>query len=475
VTIPLSLSLINYDSSTDKLKGWLRSEAARLGPGQRLPSTRWLIQAHKVSPLTVSRAVADLARDGILVTRPGVGTFTAQPHAIRHEDEGDYSWQTATLAERVIDAEGLSPLADPPHQDGVISLATGYLHASLVPAGPLRSALARAARLPDAWERPPTAGLHELRSWFARTAGPGIDSQDVLITSGGQGALSAAFRALIPPGSPLLVESPTYPGALAVARTAGIRLIPVPTDSGGLIPGYLTEAFARTGAQALFCQPTYHNPTGAVLAADRRADILNAAAAAGAFIIEDDFARWLSHQQKPPAPLLQDDNDGRVLYITSLTKAASPSLRIGAVIARGPAAQRVHALRAVDDMFIARPLQEAALDLVTRPVWHRHLTDLSRTLAHRAQVLANAISRHLPDVDVVLPRGGMHLWARLPRNADDAAIAAAAHREGVIVMPGRPFFPAEAPAPHLRLTFSSAATDTELEEGIRRLATAAPS
>lgn len=422
----------------------------------------------------MSRAVAELAREGVLVSRPGAGTFVAQPYGVRHRGRGDYSWQTVALAERVIDAEGLSPLSDPPHQDAVISLATGYLHSSLLPAGPLQSALARAARLPDAWERPPSAGLHELRSWFARSAGPGVDAQDVLITSGGQSALSATFRALIPARSPLLVESPTYPGALAAARAAGIRLIPVPTDKDGLIPEHLAEAFARSGARAIFCQPTYHNPAGTVLAAARRAAVLGAAATAGAFVIEDDFARSLSHQQRPPAALLEDDDDGRVVYITSLTKPASPSLRVGAVIARGPAAQRVHALRAVDDMFVSRPLQEAALDLVTRPIWHRHLRDLGRALAHRAQTLAYAISRDLGAVDVVVPGGGMHLWARLPQDADDVEVAAAARREGVIVMPGRPFFPAEAPAPHLRLTFSAAADEAELLEGIRRLATAAP-
>jgi DNA-binding transcriptional MocR family regulator len=427
-----------------------------------------------MSPLTVSRAIAELAREGIVVSRPGAGTFVAQPHAVRHHGRGDYSWQTIALAERIIDAGGLSPLADPPHQDGVISLATGYLHASLQPAGPLRSALARAARLPDAWERPPAAGLHELRSWFAQAAGSGVDAQDVLITSGGQSALSAIFRALIPPGGPLLVESPTYPGALAAARAAGVRLIPVPIDRDGLIPEHLAEAFARTGAQALFCQPTYHNPAGVVLARDRRAAVLGAAATAGAFVIEDDFARWLSHRQNPPAPLLEDDDEGRVVYITSLTKPASPSLRVGAVIARGPVAQRVHALRAVDDMFVSRPLQEATLDLVTRQIWHRHLRELGRALAHRAQTLACAVSSHLAGVDVELPGGGMHLWARLPRDADDVEIAAAARRAGVIVMPGRPFFPAEAAAPHLRLTFSGAATDRELEAGICRLATAAP-
>jgi DNA-binding transcriptional MocR family regulator len=472
--IAVSLSFINNDSSSDRLKEWLRTEAARLGPGQRLPSTRWLIQTHRVSPLTVSRALAELGREGVVVSRPGAGTFVAQPRGGRPGDPGDYSWQTVALAERAIDAEGLSPLADPPHADGVISLATGYLHSSLMPLAALRSALARAARLPDAWERPPAAGLHELRSWFAQQVGSGADAQDVLITSGGQGALSAAFRALVPSGARLLVESPTYPGALAAARAASIRPVPVPTDRDGVIPEHLAEAFARTGAQALYCQPVYHNPTGAVLAAGRRPAVLGAAAAAGAFVIEDDFARWLSHNQRPPAPLLADDGDGRVVYLTSLTKVASPSLRVGAMIARGPVARRLRALRAVDDMFVSRPLQETTLELVSRPMWDRHLKDLSRSLSRRAEVLFHAVSRHLPAVDAALPAGGMHLWIRLPRHLDDVEVAAAARRGGVIIMAGRPFYPAEAPGPHLRLAFCGAATEAELDTAVRRLAASAP-
>jgi DNA-binding transcriptional MocR family regulator len=317
---------------------------------------------HHLSPAHRLRCPSPkLGREGsFLVSPPGHRPrFVA--HARRRAgpgpaDPADYSWQTVALAERAVDTEGLSPLADPPHaDDGVISLASGYLHSSLMPLAALRSALARAARLPDTWERPPAAGLHALRSWFAEQAGAGVGAQDVLVTSGAQGALSAAFRALVPVGAPLLVESPTYPGALAAARAAGIRPVPVPTDRDGVIPGHLAEAFARTGAQALFCQPAYHNPTGAVLATSRRPAVLAAAAAAGAFVIEDDFARWLSHRQRPPAPLLADDADGHVVYLTSLTKVASPSLRVGAVIARGPVARRLHALRAVDDLFVSRP------------------------------------------------------------------------------------------------------------------------
>jgi len=107
-------------------------------------------------------------------------------------------------------------------------------------------------------------------------------------------------------------------------------------------------------------------------------------------------------------------------------------------------------------------------------MWQRHLKDLSRTLSRRAEALFHAVNRHLPALDVVLPDGGTHLWARLPRSLDDVEVAAAARRAGVIVMPGRPFFPAEAPGPHLRLTFSAVATESDLDVAVRRLAAAAP-
>jgi DNA-binding transcriptional MocR family regulator len=464
---------MNQDTSTGKLKEWLRAEIAGLVPGERLPSTRWLAQTHHLSPLTVSQALAELRREGLVISRPGAGTYVAQ--APRRRDEpADYSWQTVALAGRSIDTDGLSPLAHPPHAEDAAALATGYLHSSLMPLTALRSAMSRVARLPDAWERPPAAGLHGLRSWFAQSLGQDVDAHDVLITSGGQSALSASFRALLPSGAPLLVESPTYPGALAAARAAGIRPIPVPIDRDGVIPDLLAEAFARTGAQAFYCQPAFHNPTGAVLAQDRRQTVLDIARNANAFVIEDGCARWLSHGDDAPAPLLAMDRHGRVVHISSLTKVSSPSLRIGAIVARGPVARRLHAIRAVDDLFIPRATQEIALELVSHPAWDRHLRRLSRALENRAGVLTRAIDQQLSAVEFSPPTGGVHTWLRLPPHLDDGEVADAARQGGVVVMAGRPFFPAEAPGPHLRLTFSAAATETELETGVRLLAAAVP-
>lgn len=444
-----------------------------MAPGESLPPTRRLVEDHRVSPVTVSRALALLAGEGLVVTRPGAGTFVAPRRpAARPED---YSWQTIALGDRVIDAGGLSPLLDPPHAEGTISLATGYLHSSLMPTRAMSAALARAARIPGIWERPPAAGLHGLRAWFAQVSASGADARDVIITPGGQGAVTATVRALVPAGGPLLVESPTYPGVLAIARAAGVRPVPVPVDGEGVRPDLLAEAFGRTGAQAFYCQPLYQNPTGATLAPGRRAAVLDAAAAAGAFVIEDDYARWLGHGGRPPASLLSEDRDGRVVYVSSLTKTTSPSLRAGAVIARGPVAQRLIALRVVDDMFVARPVQEAVLELVSRPAWEQHLRHLSLALASRSRRLAAALAAHLPGVVLAHhPAGGMHLWIRLPAGTDDADIARRARQAGVLVLPGTAFFPADAPAAHLRLTYCSTATEDDLEEGVRRLAVAVP-
>jgi DNA-binding transcriptional MocR family regulator len=460
------------DSSIAEAAAAIRAEAGRRRAGERLPSTREFVSRLGVSPVTVSRALAGLVADGVVVTRPGAGTFVADRPSRLGAAERDYSWQTVALGERRVTAAGvLASLDTPP--PGAIPMASGYLHPSLLPLRALSAAMARAARRPGAWERPPIAGLPGLRGWFAAATSDQVDAADVLITPGAQGALTSSFRAIAGAGGTILVESPTYPGALAVAASAGIAAVPVPVDAGGIIPDELARAFAATGAALVYCQPTYQNPTGALLAPGRRAEVLEIAAAAGAFVVEDDYGRWLAHERPAPAPLIAQDDSGRVVHITSLTKPASPSLRVGALIARGPVAERLAAVRVVDDYFVSRPVQEAALELVSSPTWRRHQANLGRALTLRRAALADALARHLPQATIgVLPGGGACLWVRLPGRAADDRLAARAARHGVAVSPGRGFFPAEPPAQFVRLSFAAVARPEDLLEGVRRLAAA---
>ncbi|MER7571998.1 PLP-dependent aminotransferase family protein [Streptomyces sp. NPDC126514] len=465
-------------SSVGDLADQLRRELDRYSYGGKLPSSRALVERFRVSPVTVSRALAQLAAEGLVVTRPGAGAFRARPRA-EAAPAGDTSWQevslsadgAADLVPRSVDASGvLVSLAAPP--PGVIEFNGGYLHPSLQPERAMAAALSRAGRRPGAWGRPPMEGLPELREWFARSIGGAVTAAEVLVTSGGQSALTTALRALAPPGAPVLVESPTYPGMLAIARAAGLRPVPVPVDPDGVRPALLADAFRATGARVFVCQPLFQNPTGAVLAPDRRAEVLRIARGAGAFVIEDDFVRRLVHEDAGPLPrpLAADDPDGVVVHVCSLTKATSPSFRVSALAARGPVLERLRAIQVVDTFFVPRPLQEAALELVGSPAWPRHLRAISTQLRLRRDAMTAALLSELPELALAhIPSGGYHLWPRLPDGTDETALTAAALRAGVAITPGRPYFSAEPPAAHLRLSFAAVAGTGEITEGVRRL------
>ncbi|GAA1585296.1 PLP-dependent aminotransferase family protein [Kribbella sancticallisti] len=449
----------------------LRGRISALAPGDKLPTSRQLMAEYGVGPGTVARAIAALAAEGVVVTRPGSGTFVA-PGQGAESLRFDLGWQTVALADRAIDTANLGDILGPA-PEGTIMLNGGYLHPSLQPRRMLSAVLARAARRPDAWDRAPISGLESLRSIFATAAGPTlgvVTADDVLITAGGQSALSMAMRAIAPPGGPVLVESPTYPGALAAARAAGLRPVPVPLDNDGLRPDLLAEAFELTGARLLYCQPAFHNPTGLIYSADRRRAVLDVARAAGAFVVEDDFARYLGHGTAVPRTLLADDQHGTVVQITSLTKATAPSMRLGALIARGPVMERFRAIRHVDDFFIGRPLQEAAVELLSSPGWERHVRGLASALRQRCHAVAVAIEEQLPDWTIhQIPSGGLHLWIELPHGQDDVTIGSAARRGGVAVSAGRMYFAAESPAAYLRLSFAAGGDTAELERAVTRL------
>ncbi len=454
-------------SSVDRAAEVLRRRAASLPVGAKLPSTRTLVRDLDVGPVTVQKALGALVAEGLVITRPGAGTFVARP-TTRSTAGPDTAWQQVSLGVDPVDASAMQRICrvgDP----GVLQLASAFTDTTLQPQARLAAAMSRASRRPDIWSSAPPLGLPELRAWFATQAGAAAD--DVLITSGGQSALSATLRSLARPGERVLFAVPTYPGALAIARAAGIVAVPVPADHDGVRPDQLARAFASTGARALYLQPTWANPDGSVLAAQRRAPVLAAAAAAGAFVIEDDYARLLGHGGPTPPSLLASDTEGRVINLTSLTKVVAQGLRVGAVIARGPVLRRIAALRLVDDLYVTPVLQAAAVELVTGPGWRPHLKQLSAALADRAAVMGRELAARLPQARFTPPRGSMSIWLALPTGMDETSVTDAAAANGVAVGPGSPYWIGNPESAHLRLCFGGIPVD-HIGEAISRLAAA---
>lgn len=452
-------------TATQTLLAALRTFITSAEPGSRLPSTRTLQQHYGCSPATVQKTVAQLKLEGKVVVQPGSGTFVAMKKPVKPTKS--VAWQSVALGHKSNPGVAVQDMLAAPRGD-TLPLSVAYLDPTLQPQTLLQQALARVAKKPGVWASAALEGIEGLRAWFAGEVGADIQPFDVQIVSGGQAALTTVFRALTRPGQHVLVESPTYLGAIAAIRAANCSPMPVPVDRDGVRPDYLADAFRQTAATVFYCQPLHANPSGACLSVERRRAVIEAAEEAGAFIVEDDYTRGLTFSGEALPPLIAEDSS-RVVYLRSLSKLTAPSLRVAAICAKGPAGARIKASRAVDDLFGAIPLQEVALELVTSSSWERHLKRTQAELRRRCETATRAVTKHMPDAYIAVPpSGGLHVWLRLPDGIEDHAFAAAALEERVGVQAGSLYFPAEPPAPFLRLSFAAAGEDM-LEQGIERL------
>ena len=451
---------MNDDSSAERLASRVRAWARVQPAGTRLPTTRELAAEHGVGPVTVQRAISRLVSEALVETRPGAGSYVA---ARRAPAPADVAWQAAALgpARPDVDAEQGSGLRSVTAD--VIGMHSGYPSIDLLPAHLVLPALQRAARDPAvALSVSPSGGLPELRRHFAAAlaaaapGAPAVADLQVLVTSGGQSALTAALRGLARPGDAVVMESPTFWGAVAAARNAGLRVVPIATGPAGIDPGDLDDALSRHGARVVYAQPTFTNPTGGSWTPAVREQVHAVLAARKAFLIEDDWARDLALDADPPPPMAAADPDGHVVYVRSLTKSLSPAVRVAALIARGPAVHRLRTGRWVGDLYVSGVLQRAALDVLAHPGWPRHLRRLRVALAERRDSLRTALARHVPEVVLPEPpRGGLGLWLTLPPGRTAADTAARCLHAGLAVSPGDEWFPAEPDGEYLRLSYAA--------------------
>ncbi|WP_433274088.1 PLP-dependent aminotransferase family protein [Actinosynnema sp. CS-041913] len=445
------------DDSSSRIVAGLRDWIAEAPAGSRLPSTRALVARYGASPVTVQKALRTLTSQGMVESRPGVGTFV---RAIRVARPHDYGWQTAALGAPNHRIPEL-PAALESVPNDAIALHSGYPDRDLLPERLVRAAFARAARTEALGDRPPTAGLPDLQSWFAAElasatpagitpAAPG----DVVIIPGSQGGLITAFRALVGAGRPLLMESPTYWGAILAAAQVGVDVVPVPSGSDGPDPDVLARAFEQTGARAFYAQPSFASPTGALWTPALADRVLETVRRYGAFLVEDDSAHDFGITADP-RPVAARDDGGHVVYLRSLSKSVSPSVRVAGLVARGPARKRILADTQAESMYVSGVLQAVALDVVTHPAWRTHLRRLRHQLTARRDLLVASLREHAPDAQVAaVPQGGLNLWARLPDAIDLGRVVQECRSAGVVIGPGHEWFPAEPTGQFIRLNYA---------------------
>ena len=422
-------------------------DEGELPPGEPLPPDRALALALAVGRSTVVAAYDLLRQDGRIIRRQGSGTRVVGAEA------GPRQTTSAPLFLHLLEpGDGVIPLACAAPDTPPPEVATAYANVA--------TALARTAG--DIGYYP--AGHPALRRAVAdRYTGRGIRTGpgQIVVTNGGQQALSLLARALLAPGDRVLVEGPTYPGALEAFREQAAVPRSLPVGLGGL------AAAAREQRAAMaYVISTFHNPTGSVLPPLARQALTAAAAAAGVPLVDDEVLGDLGFpgvQVPPPLASFADT----VISVGSLSKSVWGGLRIGWVRAAEPLTARLARLLAVHDLGGNVPAQLAAAELLPR------LDAMSARQAAERQArhdhLRAELARRLPDWAAPPVTGGQTLWVRLPYG-DGTSFAQAALRHGIAVLPGSGLDAAGQCQDHLRLHF--VAPPGVLTEAVRRLAEA---
>lgn len=331
-----------------------------------------------------------------------------------------------------------------------------------------------------------TEGYDPLREMIAQNmARYGIlaKAENVLITSGSQQALDLIGKLLINSGDRVLVEAPTYLGALQAFNVYGAQYVSVPVDHDGLRTDLLEEAL-RSGPKFMYVLPNFQNPAGVTLAESRRRQLILLADKYGIPIIEDDPYGKLRYEGEHLAPLvvldrenLRRDNGytlGNVIYLSTFSKTLAPGIRLGWIVAPPDVISKLVQLKQGADLHTSTFNQFVAYEVARDGFLDEHVKLIRRVYRERRDAMLKALEEFFPpQVTWTHPEGGLFLWVTLPPGVDCQALFQSALAEKVAFVPGNPFYAENGheSSSHMRLNFSYA-TPQQTREGIRRLSTA---
>jgi 2-aminoadipate transaminase len=353
----------------------------------------------------------------------------------------------------------------------VISFAGGLPSPATFPVERMRAAydavLAREGKV--ALQYGPSDGYAPLREWIANslsTDGLKIVPEQVLMVSGSQQGLDLLGKVLVDEGSKVLVETPSYLGALQAFSVYRPQFASVPGDEQGLLPDEVAKV--GQGARLLYALPNFQNPTGRTLPVERRFALVEACARLGVPLIEDDPYGALSYRGEPQ-PKMLTMNPGGVIYMGSFSKVLTPGIRLGYVVAPLPLVRKLEQAKQAADLHTAQITQMVVHEVIKDGFLAGHIPTIRRLYADQCNVMLQALAEHFPaSATWTRPEGGMFIWVTLPKHIDSMQLLDEAVAELVAFVPGAPFY-ANAPQRNtLRLSFVTVPPE-RIREGVAKL------
>ncbi len=453
----------------------------QLMPGSLLPSTRELSKKLRVSRTTVVLVYEKLVEDGFLTSQNRSG-FRVDPSFAPHKFS--QVKQRPSLESNIESVNWQKRFRISPATQRNISkpanwqafrypFVYGQPDPSLFPLAAWRecsrqamSELAMRNWSSDAITEDEPNLVHEIRTKLLPRRGIYAEDKEILITAGAQNGLFLIASLLMSSQSNVAVEEPGYPDARNIFLLQGATLLPMELDQEGAKIDENAQA-----ADYIFLTPSHHSPTTVTMTEERRAAFLKLASAQDKIIIEDDFESEMNYLGAPVPAMKAQDNEGRVIYLGSLSKSMFPGLRLGYIVANSELISELRALRRLMLRHVPSNNQRTTALFIAQGFHDSYVRKLNRVYQERSRIMDGSMRSYLPGMSVQPTFGGTSYWVQGPAGLDAAQLAISALKKSIVIEPGAPhFLNAERNKHFFRLGFSSIPT-VRIDEGIRLLAT----
>lgn len=445
--------------------------------GDRLPPNRALAESLGVNRSTVATAYDELLADGLIVSRVGSGTFVAAApvqgieKVMETAPSPPLNWE-AMLPELRLD-EWLAN-RDAAQRKDCVTFTLALPAMELFPLDEFRRSVERVLRREGRrlLQLGASCGYEPLQQYLLQQmalAGIRASGGEILLTSGCQQALDLLRQLLLQPGDEVVIENPTYPGALSLFCQPQYKYIGVPVGARGLDLDALEDVLRQRRPKLIYLTPTFHNPTGATMDLAARRRLIELAVRHRVPLIEDEIYRDLRYDGAALPSLKALDPYGVVIYLNSVSKVGFPGLRVGWVVASRLVIEHLHALKQRSDLHGNLLAQAALADFARQGLLYKHIQRCRRSYMQRRDAMLAALRRFFPpESSWTEPEGGMAIWVRLPESVNANELQAQARTQGIFFAPGPRFYASGARANTLRLSFTTS-TAAQIEAGVKGL------
>ncbi len=441
-------------------------------PDKPLPSERYLAHALNINRSTVVSAYDELEAIGLIERNRGSGTTISKdiwgitrkriPSWNRYIEAGSFLPNlpvTQKIRKEAVDHK-------------LINLASGELSEDLFPKSALREITATRSFIGSlGYDHP--LGSEILRTTLTQhiqqSRGIATKPSSILITSGAQQALHLIVQCLLKPGDAVAIEDPSYNFNLPIFKTAGLQIHYLPVDKDGINPEDVHALYKKHRIKMIFLNPDFHNPTGSSLALKKREAVLDISSKLGIPVVEDDPYSLTAFSGDKMPTLKSLDNNGNVLYISSLSKIVASGLRIGWIVGPTSVIERLSDAKQQIDFGHSSFTQWMANDFLESPNFNLHIEHLVQELETRRDTIVHSLNTYLQDqVTFSIPQGGIHIWCQVLREYNETQLLEESIKRGVIYVPGSTM---GSKKDFVRFTYAREDVHS-IDEGIKRFAQA---